>query len=113
MVKPRKKRPRGGRSHQANYSTAIVRVPVPVLGEVQALIDAWHIENEQYLSLPVSGSWWEVLGVSPSASAEEVKEAYRRLARLYHPDTNNKRLDAGVRFTALSQAYQQYQSKSE
>lgn len=41
-----------------------------------------------YLCLPPSTSikWWEVLGVDLRASDEEVKAAYRVLARLYHPD---------------------------
>lgn len=31
-------------------------------------------------------AWWEVLGVSPAASAEQVRAAYRRLALRHHPD---------------------------
>ncbi len=33
-----------------------------------------------------SKPWWEVLGVTPEASEDEVRRAYRTLARRYHPD---------------------------
>ncbi|MDD5476298.1 MAG: DnaJ domain-containing protein [Syntrophales bacterium] len=37
---------------------------------------------------PGKGNAFEVLGVSPDASLEEIKEAYLYFARLYHPDAN-------------------------
>jgi len=48
---------------------------------------------------------FEVLGLDRSASFEEVKSAYRRLARQHHPDTNPDDPDALDRFTALRRAY--------
>lgn len=95
-----------GRGHRANYETIAVKVPLPVLQEVRELIDRFHEENDRYLALPVKGNWWEVLGVTPSASQEEIRAAYRKLARLYHPDTNLRR-DARARFQALQQAYRE------
>ena len=104
------KRPAGGRSHKGNYETVVLRIPSPLRAEVEVLIDRFHAENEAYLALPIAGSFWEVLGVSPGASAEEVKQAYRRLARLYHPDAN-KKTDAHERFTAVNEAYEAYEAK--
>jgi preprotein translocase subunit Sec63 len=35
---------------------------------------------------PVAQEWYQVLNVSPAASAEEIRAAYRQLISLYHPD---------------------------
>jgi molecular chaperone DnaJ len=48
--------------------------------------------------------YYEILGVSRTASKEELKQAFRRLARQYHPDVNNAP-DAEERFKELNEAY--------
>lgn len=48
---------------------------------------------------------YEVLGVSRSASADEIKSAYRRLARRYHPDVNPDDKSAEDKFKEVSNAY--------
>jgi molecular chaperone DnaJ len=48
--------------------------------------------------------YYEILGVSKSASQEELKSAFRRLARQYHPDVNNAS-DSEERFKELNEAY--------
>lgn len=49
--------------------------------------------------------YYDILGVSRSASEEEIKKAYRRLARQYHPDVN-KAADAEARFKEINEAYE-------
>jgi molecular chaperone DnaJ len=49
--------------------------------------------------------YYEVLGVSRGAAADEVKRAYRQLARKYHPDVN-KEPDAETRFKEITEAYE-------
>jgi curved DNA-binding protein CbpA len=48
---------------------------------------------------------YQNLGLSPSATADEIKKAYRKLAKIYHPDHNPKRKSAEGRFKLLQQAY--------
>ena len=47
--------------------------------------------------------YYKTLGISPTANADEVKKAYRKLARKYHPDVS-KEPDAVARMTALNEA---------
>jgi molecular chaperone DnaJ len=49
--------------------------------------------------------YYKALGVSKKASAEEIKKAYRQLARRYHPDRNPDDKAAEERFKEVSQAY--------
>ena len=48
---------------------------------------------------------YKILGVERKASAEEIKKAYRKLARKYHPDTNKGTPGAEERFKEISEAY--------
>jgi len=49
--------------------------------------------------------YYDVLGVGRQASAEEIRKAYRRLARQYHPDVNKSK-DAESRFKEINEAYE-------
>ena len=50
---------------------------------------------------------YKVLGVSPDASDEEIKQAYRRLAKKYHPDLNPGDEAAAKKMQEVNAAYEQ------
>jgi molecular chaperone DnaJ len=50
--------------------------------------------------------YYSVLGVEPTATQEEIKRAYRGLARQWHPDVNQDNPDAADRFKVVVEAYQ-------
>ncbi len=57
-------------------------------------------------STPVKTSYYDILGLSPWASGQDIRQAYREKSKLYHPDTT--RLPLGIareKFEQLNQAY--------
>jgi len=56
--------------------------------------------------------YYEVLGVIKSASTDEIKKAYRKLALKYHPDRNKGDKAAEAKFKEASEAYHVLSDKS-
>jgi curved DNA-binding protein len=50
--------------------------------------------------------YYEILGVSPSASKKDIQQTYRQLARKYHPDVNPGNKETEEKFKAINEAYQ-------
>jgi curved DNA-binding protein CbpA len=51
-------------------------------------------------------NYYEILGIAADATGKQIKDAYRRLARQYHPDLNPGDVAAGEKFKQINQAYQ-------
>ena len=48
---------------------------------------------------------YQVLGVKPDAGADDIRKAYRKLAKQFHPDLNPGKPEAETRFKSISAAY--------
>lgn len=57
--------------------------------------------------------YYKTLGVERGASEADIKKAYRRLARQYHPDINPGNKDAETRFKAINEAYEVLSDKEK
>src|SRR5688572_8573619 len=56
--------------------------------------------------MPQNKDFYAVLGVSASATQDEIKKQYRKLAAKHHPDKNPNDAKAAERFKEISEAYQ-------
>jgi DnaJ-class molecular chaperone len=55
---------------------------------------------------------YTTLGILPTASDDEIKKAYRKLALIYHPDKNHNNSIAADKFKEISEAYQAINAKT-
>ncbi|GCL41290.1 MULTISPECIES: DnaJ domain-containing protein [Nostocales] len=79
-----------------------------ISGDQGGTIKIWQLDSSD--NLPLIGEWWEILGVEPKTHPKDVKLAYLRLAKLYHPDINSS-VSAKTAMQAVNQAYQKFQQQ--
>lgn len=61
---------------------------------------AFHFHSMEYID------YYKILGVSKDASADDIKKAYRKLARKYHPDLNPNDKEAEKKFKEINEAHE-------
>ena len=81
--------------------------PLEKLTDIFSLTDdAANQPSTRADSLPKEQDYYDTLGISRSASLDDVKEAYRKLAMKYHPDQNPGDKRAEHKFKNISEAYE-------
>lgn len=73
-----------------------------------------QLYTEHGMTHKAQPSYYEILHISPKASDSEVKEAYRGLAKKFHPDLNpqNRRI-AELRFRTINEAYAKLKTRQQ
>ena len=57
------------------------------------------------MTITAEPNYWSLLGVSPECDSDELKSAFRKEARKWHPDLNKNDINAEERFKLINQAY--------
>ena len=61
-----------------------------------------------------SRTYYEILGVEKTANDEELKKAYRKMAKKYHPDANpDNKAEAEAKFKEVNEAYEVFPKKEK
>ncbi len=64
-----------------------------------------HIRKRELMGMEYK-DYYKLLELDKSASIEEIKKSYRKLAKKYHPDTNRGNPEAAEKFKAINEAYE-------
>ena len=55
--------------------------------------------------MQINPDYYQILGIAPNASIEDIKEAYRRVAFQFHPDRNQMTTVANEKMLEINEAY--------
>jgi DnaJ-class molecular chaperone len=50
-------------------------------------------------------NYYKILGVEKTSTSEEIRKAYHKLAKKYHPDLNQNDLECLIKFQSINEAY--------
>src|SRR5580700_2500353 len=67
-------------------------------------VQEWQPEDPIEMATTAKKDYYEVLGIKKSASADDIRKAFRKLARKYHPDVNPGDKSAEEKFKTISEA---------
>lgn len=73
---------------------------------MQSDVPLWGITNAYKRKVMAQKDYYQVLGVEKNASQDEIKSAYRKLAKKYHPDLNKDNPEAADKFKEVNEAYE-------
>ncbi|XP_077217101.1 chaperone DnaJ-domain superfamily protein isoform X2 [Tasmannia lanceolata] len=93
--------------HDIDFRHHLIAPSPPILGNFRWDIKNINIKKNKKTTLlraTHKESPYEVLGVSPSATPQQIKQAYRKLALKFHPDVN-KEANAQEKFMRIKHAY--------
>lgn len=80
------------------------------------LIKVYHFQSKKFNNnndVDYSKDYYKILGLSKSASEAEIKSAYRKLAKIHHPDVNNNSKAAAEKFKEITSAYEVLSDKTK
>jgi len=64
------------------------------------------LNNNIIIRIQMGDNFYNILEVPETASADEIKKAYRRLSLIHHPDKNNNSPESATKFQKISEAYE-------
>jgi len=73
----------------------------------------WFNDNNSHSASKSDGKYYNILGVDQNASTSEIKKAYKKLSKKYHPDKNPGDKEAEKKFVELSEAYEVLQDSEK